>query len=114
MRQAGFLAAAGLYALHHHVERLQEDHRRAQVLGALIGTLPFVHQVLPVYTNIVIFHLDPKKMSGTSFEKQMKERGIRVSSFGKQTIRLVTHLDFTEKMLEQTIEALQKDFKTES
>lgn len=114
MRQAGFLAAAGLYALHHQVDRLQEDHRRAQVLGALIGTLPFVQQVLPVYTNIVIFHLDPKTMSGTSFEKQMMERGIRVSSFGKQTIRLVTHLDFTEKMLEQTIEALQNDFKTES
>jgi len=114
MRQAGFLAAAGLYAVKNNLERLEEDHRRAAVLGALISDLPFVQAVLPVYTNIVIFHLDPKKISGTSFEKQMMERGIRVSSFGKQTIRLVTHLDFTEMMLEQCIQALQKEFKLES
>lgn len=114
MRQAGILAAAGIYALKNNIERLEEDHRRAAVLGSMIADLPFVQSVLPVYTNIVIFHLDPKKINGSSFEKQMLERGIRVSSFGKQTIRLVTHLDFTEAMLEQTLQALQKDFILEA
>lgn len=111
MRQAGFIAAAGLYALNNNIERLQDDHRRAAVLGALINDLPFVTSVLPVYTNIVIFNLDPLQISGSSFEKQMMERGLRVSSFGKQMIRMVTHMDFTEKMLEQTMTALQEPFQ---
>lgn len=112
MRQAGYLAAAGLYAIQNNVERLQEDHRRAAVLGAALADLPFVEKVLPVYTNIVIFNIDAKQLSGSSFEEQMRGRGIRVSSFGKQTIRLVTHLDFTEAMLEKTLEALQTPFLT--
>jgi threonine aldolase len=106
MRQAGFLAAAGLYALNNNIDRLTEDHRRAAVLGAVLSDLSYVQSVLPVYTNIVIFHLDPHKISGSDFEAKMREQGVRVSSFGKQTIRLVTHLDITEKMLEESIRAL--------
>lgn len=110
MRQAGFLAAAGIYALQHNLDRLQEDHRRAAVLATALSDLPFVEKVLPVYTNIVIFNIDAKQLNGSAFEEQMRARGVRVSSFGKQTIRVVTHLDFTEAMLEKTLAALQVPF----
>jgi len=108
MRQAGILAAAGLYALQNNVMRLKEDHLKAkQIEQALIG-LPFVESVLPVYTNIVIFNLDKKIITGEAFEKQLSDQGIKISAFGKQTIRMVTHLDFTNEMLKKTLEVLKK------
>lgn len=107
MRQAGILAAAGIYALDHNVTRLKEDHRRAAVLGNEIKGLGYVATVLPVYTNIVIFSLNSKVMTGAAFEWAMRERGIRVSAFGKDTVRLVTHLDFDDDMLQRTVEALR-------
>lgn len=108
MRQAGILAAAGLYALKNNVQRLFEDHRKAKLLEQELRALNFVESVLPVYTNIVIFNLDKTKMSGDVFEKKLAAQGVKVSSFGKQTIRLVTHLDFTEAMLERTVQALRQ------
>lgn len=106
MRQAGFLAAAGLFALKNNTERLKEDHRKARVLEQELKQLSFVESVLPVYTNIVIFNLTPD-VSGENFENYMKKNGVRISAFGKQTIRLVTHLDLTNDMLEKTISVLQ-------
>ncbi len=105
MRQAGFLAAAGLYALDHHVERLKEDHDRARQMGAVLATMPYVKEVLPVDTNIVIFHL--ADLTAEAFEEKLKPYNIRVSAFGKQTIRLVTHLDFTDEMLDHTIDVFR-------
>lgn len=107
MRQAGFMAAAGLYALQNNVSRLKEDHRKAKKLETVLQTLSCVESVLPVYTNIVIFNLKNDGMSGSQFEKKLAEKNIRISSFGKQTIRFVTHLDYTDEMLETTIEILQ-------
>lgn len=108
MRQAGILAAAGLYALKHHVSRLKEDHQRAKALGEALRQKPFVQEVLPVYTNIVIFRLDPARLNGASFEAALKAAGIRVSAFGKDIIRMVTHLDFTDTMLERSLDLLKK------
>ncbi len=107
MRQAGFLAAAGLYALKHNVERLKEDHLRAKKLEACLLALPYVESVLPVYTNIVIFNLKKEVISGEDFEKKLREKNIKISAFGKQTIRMVTHLDFTEDMLETSLNVLK-------
>lgn len=101
MRQAGFLAAAGIYALDHHVERLKEDHSRARELGATLAAMPYVKEVLPVDTNIVIFHLT--NLTAAEFEEKLKPYHIKVSAFGKQTVRLVTHLDFTDDMLHHAV-----------
>ncbi|NJL14316.1 MAG: aminotransferase class I/II-fold pyridoxal phosphate-dependent enzyme [Microscillaceae bacterium] len=63
MRQAGFLAAAGLYALAHHIERLAEDHRRARIIGEDLAACAFVEEILPVETNIVISGWPPRSFS---------------------------------------------------
>ncbi len=107
MRQAGFLAAAGIYALDHHIERLKEDHRRAKQIGLELKSLPYVESMMPVDSNIVIFNLTDK-YSAATFDEALKPHGIRSSAFGKQTVRLVTHLDFTEDMLMKTVEVLRK------
>lgn len=107
MRQAGFLAAAASHALDQHVERLKEDHARARVLGKTLSALSWVKTVMPVDTNIVIFSVvnttTPEKILG-----QLNEHHIKALKFGAQEIRLVTHLDFTDKMLEKTVEVLTK------
>lgn len=105
MRQAGFLAAAGIYALDHHVERLQIDHLHAKQLESCLSNLPFVKQVLPVQTNIVIFELNDSKNADKLVE-ELKHKGILSGTFGKQMIRFVTHLDVTESQIAQTIEIL--------
>jgi threonine aldolase len=106
MRQAGYLAAAGIYALDHHVTRLKEDHRRAKELGAVLKSLPFVESLLPVDSNIVIFTLSDK-MKSEDMVAHLKAKEIISTGFGKQTIRFVTHLDFTDEMLEKTIKELK-------
>ncbi|PBQ30701.1 threonine aldolase [Sphingobacteriaceae bacterium] len=107
MRQAGFLASAGLFALKNNTTRLKEDHVRAKKLEGELGNLHFVESILPVYTNIVIFNLKRDIISGEAFERKMAEKNIKISSFGKQTIRFVTHLDFNDEMLDSTIAALR-------
>ncbi len=104
MRQAGYLASAGLFALAHNVERLKEDHRRARTLGETLRNAPFVEEVMPVDTNIVIFSVDDveKRIA------QLKEKGVLGVPFGGNQIRFVTHLDFTEQMLEQTVGIISK------
>jgi threonine aldolase len=104
-RQAGLLAAAGIYALDHHVQRLKDDHRRAIELAGMVGKLPFVESTMPAETNIVIFRLDAAT-NMDAFIRELSEQGIRVSAFGKQQIRMVTHLDFTDAMLERMHEVL--------
>ena len=98
MRQAGFLAAAGIYALDNNINRLTEDHQRAKQIESILTELPYVESSLPVDTNIIIFNLSPNLKSEV-FENKLKEQGIKMSAFGKQTVRFVTHLDFTDEML---------------
>ena len=110
MRQAGILAAAGLYALKNNVTRLKEDHARAKKLEQELLKLSYIDSVLPVYTNIVIFNLKSEIITGEAFEKKLFENNIKIAAFGKHTIRMVTHLDFDDAMLERTI-AVLKSFK---
>ncbi len=107
MRQAGYLAAACLYALENNIERLKEDHLRAREIGKVLSSKNWVKNIIPVDTNIIIFSLQ----SDTSVNKILDElfrRNIRAVPFGKNEIRMVTHLDFDDDMLEQTILAINK------
>ncbi len=95
MRQLGYMAAAGLYAIRHHVSRLEDDHRRAQEIGQVLSGLPFVIRVAPIDTNIVIFAIDGDEQE---FLAKMAAKGVQFYSLGKGRLRLVTHLDYTEEM----------------
>ncbi|MFN3315202.1 MAG: threonine aldolase family protein [Raineya sp.] len=106
-RQAGYLAAAALYALENHIERLQEDHQKAQILGEALQKASFVKEVYPVATNIVIFEVQSHTSSQEITEKFAKQN-IRVSPFSKTHIRMVTHLDFDTMMLERALEVINK------
>lgn len=106
MRQAGYLAAAGIYALDHHVERLQEDHAHARRLADTLAELDYVHNIRPVETNIVIFDLAPPA-TPTVFLEYLNKNGMKASAFGPQTIRMVTHLDVTADMMAQATTILR-------
>jgi len=106
MRQCGYLAAAGIYALDHHIDALAEDNRRAAVLGGILNEMTFVNKVHPVDTNIVIFelidHIKPQQ-----FLDQLAAEGIRALSFGGQQIRLVTHREITDVMVDRFSQAVK-------
>jgi len=102
MRQAGYLAAACDYALDTNIDLLQHDHIRAKVIETTLKSLDYAIEVLPVETNIVIFSLDDP----TSFVKYLKEQNILCSAISASQIRFVTHLQFTDKMLEVLVKAL--------
>ena len=106
MRQAGYLAAAGIYALDHHVERLKEDHARAKALETELRALPYVAAVLPVETNIVIFQLGPA-VATEKFLAHLQSQGVRALSIGPQTIRMVFHLDISDAHFAQSRAALR-------
>ncbi len=107
MRQAGFLAAAGSFAMDHHVDRLAEDHNRAKVLAANLADKNYVENVLPVDTNIVIFRLANQALA-TEFVQKSKEQGLLAVTFGKHDVRFVTHLDFTDEQLDEACRVLKK------
>jgi threonine aldolase len=99
-RQAGFLAAAGIYALNHHVSRLREDHGRAKAIGGLFEGRPEIEEIFPVDTNIVIIRL-AAGMSEAAYVAKLAGAGILAVTFGKGLVRFVTHLDFTDAHLEE-------------
>ena len=107
MRQAGYLAAAGIFALDNNIGRLKQDHIKAKLIGDSLSNLSWVKEVLPVYTNIVVFeilsHLDLNIVI-----QLLSKYNIKVVAFGPQQIRMVTHLDITDEMLNYTIETLKK------
>jgi threonine aldolase len=98
MRQAGFIAAAGIYALENNIERLKDDHKRAKLLGETLQNLPFVDSLMPIDTNIVVANINAKHVHSDIIEK-LKQKGILTIAFGSQQIRMVTHLNFTDEML---------------
>ncbi|PCI96961.1 MAG: threonine aldolase [Flavobacteriales bacterium] len=106
MRQAGFIAAAGTYALENNIERLREDHQRAKTLGESLSSLSYVKKVFPVYTNIVVFEVVDTIDMNVIIEK-LNAKNILTVAFGPQQIRLVTHLDFTDDMLTEAIKILK-------
>ncbi len=107
MRQAGYLAAAGIFALDNHVARLREDHTRARDLGKVVAAQPYVHSIMPVDTNIIIFELAPG-ISQDQFLTKVGELGLKALKFNTTQIRLVTHLDFNDTMLNRASEILTK------
>ncbi len=97
-RQAGYLAAAGVYALDHNTTRLKDDHNRAQAIYEMLLRQTYIDEVSPQETNIIIFKLRDD-FSADSFMRHLESHGIKVSPFGKNYIRMVTHLDITDDML---------------
>ena len=106
MRQVGILAAAGLYALDHNIDRLPEDHARAVRLESALNELSFVEQVIPVRTNIVISVLKPGTPA-KALLTNLKNRGILASQFGPFMVRMVTHLDVDDAAIDQAIAVLR-------
>ncbi len=107
MRQAGYLAAAGLYALEHHIERLHEDHEHARQLAQALLELPWVENLRPPETNIVIFDLKAP-LTAADFLARLEPQGIKAAAFGPRTIRLVTHLDVGADMIRQAIAVFRR------
>jgi threonine aldolase len=105
-RQAGYIAAAGLYAMQNQVERLIEDHERAKQMAAVLEKQDYVEEVLPCETNILIFKLN-NKYTTQYFLEQLVEHDIHAFPFGPQLIRFVTHHDFTDDQLTETIKVLE-------
>ncbi len=106
MRQAGYLAAACIYALDNNVDRLKIDNDRAKKLGKILAELPYIETVKPVKTNIVIFDLK-KPLLAADFVEMLAQHGVLAVPFGVRSVRFVTHLDLTEEMIDQTIEVLK-------
>lgn len=105
MRQIGFAAAAGLYALDNHFDRLTEDHRKAKEIGDVLSKLSSVRIVEPIETNIVIFELNDD-IDENQFLNNLKEKNIYIIGMGSGKLRIVTHLDYTDVMHERLIQIL--------
>jgi threonine aldolase len=105
MRQVGILAAAGLYALEHHIERLAEDHENAQILAQALREIPEV-RLEPVETNIIIFELT--KTPAEKLITELKKRNILALAIGPRRVRLVTHLDVSRADVLRAACALQE------
>ncbi|WP_303317744.1 GntG family PLP-dependent aldolase [Flavivirga abyssicola] len=107
MRQAGYLAAAGLYALDNHVERLVEDHKKAKEIGEALSQLSIIKTVEPIETNIIIFELNAG-VNESTFVQKLADKDIHIISMGSNKLRMVTHLDYTSIMHGKLLSTLQK------
>jgi threonine aldolase len=107
MRQAGIVAAACLYALDHHVDRLADDHRHAKTLAQGLAELPGI-QLDPaqVETNLVFFDLSPAAPTAKAVEANLLEDGIRVGAAGERRMRAVTHLNIDAAAIDRTLETM--------
>ena len=106
MRQVGYLAAAGIYALDNHIDRLADDHRRAKEIGTALSALKQIKYVAPLATNIVIFEMEESLCTAPQFMEALKNRNIFISGMGQGKLRIVTHLDYTEEMHSAFLEVL--------
>ncbi|MFI2743202.1 threonine aldolase family protein [Zhouia sp. PK063] len=106
MRQIGYLAAAGLYALDHHMERLAEDHQRAKEIEEVLSNASYVKSVEPVETNIIIFNLNDD-VNEKEFNTLLQSKNIFISGMGQGKQRIVTHLDYTARMHESLLHTLK-------
>jgi threonine aldolase len=107
MRQVGFLAAAGIYALDNNIERLADDHKKAKDIEQLLNSLSYIKKVEPVETNIIIFYVKDH-LNAEDFISKMKEKNILLTPMGDGKIRIVTHLDFSDQMLEKLLYELKR------
>lgn len=105
MRQSGILAAAGLYALDHHIDRLGEDHRRARMIAELAGEIEGIEPVLPD-TNIVMLDLAGDDLDAATLVAALAEEGVRVTMFSPKRLRAVTHMDVDDDDVRHAMDAL--------
>lgn len=107
MRQIGFLAAAGIYALQNNINRIIEDHENAKLIANILAENPKIKiDLKTVQTNIVIFHLNDNAPDAETVVKRAKEKGVLIFSFGPRTIRAVTHLNVTKDQCRKAAEIL--------
>lgn len=107
MRQVGYMAAAGIYALENNISRLSDDHRRARELALALSKTNWVASIEPVETNIIVFSIQPIFNEKVIIEK-LKQKNIMISSMGQGKLRIVTHLDYREVMHGYVLETLEK------
>ena len=107
MRQGGFMAAAGIYALQNNIERLKEDHLHATQIAEAVAKKEFVKFLLPVETNIIIFELNDS-LPAPELVTMLKEKNILSYAIAPNRVRFVVHLDVTEKMVNETIGVIEK------
>jgi len=105
MRQVGFAAAAGLFALDNNIERLAEDHKKAKEIGEELSKLSIIKKVEPIETNIVIFELNDG-VDEAQFLNNLKEKHIHIIGMGSNKLRMVTHLDYTDQMHDKLLTEL--------
>ena len=106
MRQSGYLAACGLYALENNIQKLHQDHVRAREISNLLRKLYFVEEVYPVETNIIIADLAADAPSAEQLVSKLREKSIHIGAFGDKRIRIVTHLDVNAQAADNLITAL--------
>ena len=107
MRQSGYLAAAGIYALEHHIDRLAEDHAKAKEIAEILGKSSIVKHIEPVETNILIFELDESHMTASEFEAVLLRAGIHIIGMGGGKLRMVTHMDYSHEMHAKVLSVLE-------
>lgn len=105
MRQAGFLAAAGIFALQNNLPLLKVDHDHALMISDAIAKKSFVQEVLPVETNIIIFELKPGS-TAPGLVSRLKEENILGYAIAPNRVRLVLHMDISKEMVDQTINTI--------
>ena len=107
MRQVGYLAAAGLFALDNNIERLKEDHKKAKEIGEVLFERSYIKKVEPIETNIIIFELNDD-VSESNFLNNLEAKNIHIIGMGGGKLRIVTHMDYTNVMHEILLDTLTK------
>lgn len=107
MRQVGYMAAAGLYAMENHVQRLAIDHQRASEIASVLQKQTYIKNVEPTETNIVIFKLSDA-VPEAKFMEDLAKKNVRISNMGQGMLRIVTHLDYTDDMHDRFLNILEK------
>ena len=108
MRQVGFLAAAGIYAMDNHIQRLSQDHKKAKEIGEVLEELAYVKKVEPIETNIIIFEIFEDEQDSDVFLQKLKRNDVHIISMGEGKLRIVTHLDYTDEMHDSFLSILKK------
>lgn len=108
MRQAGYMAAAGIYALENNIPRLAADHAHARQIAAALEKKDFVKSIMPVETNIVLFEAQGAMDCARSLSAALREKGILALAISANQIRMVTHLDVSPEMVEEVVEVIEQ------
>lgn len=106
MRQVGYIAAAGIYAIENNIQRMHEDHDHAALIGDALKECDYVAEIMPIETNIILFKLKDTVQAETFLEK-LTNKNIKAIAFDSQTVRFVTHLDVDVKMAQYVADTLK-------